>query len=397
MLHFFNPEHEMAVLNCSPYYTPPARQVKMRCDLAYLPAWYAAENDLIWVEKDLSEDFVLCLKREIGRMPEAVSRRHIGTYLSQLSQTKVALWGLSPSSVRFFEQIDRQYQLHLTLPVWHEDHRRLCSRWTATQCLEFLIAEIPQIRGEIVPQYVSDIESIQNLLKKNSGKYLVKSPFSSSGRGLLWLSGEEIDRPSRQLLSGMLKKQGSISIEKVLQKKEDFSMQFHTNGDGKVTFKGYSLFKTDPKGNYLSSVIASQQSIREVITQYISGSSIDTVKRLIMQYLSTHFAPVYAGHIGVDLMIYEENGIYLLHPCVEINVRTTMGYLALRIQKRFFDEDVHAHFQIVYSATPGEILRRHQELQSKNPVTIVNGKIRSGYVSLCPVDKDTQYLSFILN
>ncbi|MDR1121159.1 MAG: hypothetical protein LBM08_09605 [Dysgonamonadaceae bacterium] len=396
MLHFFNPGHEMAVLNSSPYYTPPVRQVKMRYDLAYLPAWYASENDFIWVEKDLPTDFLRCLEGEERSMPKAVSKQHIETYLSQLSHTKLALWGVSPSAVRFFEQIDQQYRLHLALPVWHEDYRKLCSRRTAKQCLEFLIAKMPQIRREIVPQYVSNIEDVENILKKNPGQYLVKSPFSSSGRGLLWLSGEEIDRPSRQLLSGMLKRQGNVSIEKALQKKEDFSLQFHANGDGKITFVGYSLFKTDVKGNYLSSLIASQQSIQEHIIQYISASSIETAKQFIMQYLTIHFAPVYVGHIGVDLMIYEENGTCVLHPCVEINARTTMGYLALRLQKRFFGEDGHAHFQIAYAATPGEILRRHQELQSRNPLVFANGKIRSGYLSLCPVDECTQYLSFVL-
>ena len=55
-LFLFNPENEMAIANGNPYYTPPATILKMAEDLAYLPAYYAGEEDAVWVKNGLKEN-----------------------------------------------------------------------------------------------------------------------------------------------------------------------------------------------------------------------------------------------------------------------------------------------------------------------------------------------------
>ena len=42
----------------------------------------------------------------------------------------------------------------------------------------------------------------------------------------------------------------------------------------------------------------------------------------------------YQGPLGVDMMVVEENGCRKAHPCVEVNVRRTMGWVALAIAQR---------------------------------------------------------------
>ncbi|MDR2627586.1 MAG: hypothetical protein LBC40_06100 [Dysgonamonadaceae bacterium] len=369
MLHFFNPGHETAVLNASPHYMPPAKQLKMMQDLSCLPAWYASEHDFVWTDK---------------KLPAAVNEQNIGQYQSQLLHEKVSLWGISPSAIRFFEQISQKHRLNLQLPVWSDAYGALCSRRTAKNCLQYLIARTPEIDPDIVPQHLTDIASIERILKQDPGKYLIKSPFSSSGRGLLWLSGDGMDRSSGQILSGMLKRQGSVSLEKALDKKEDFSMQFHSDGKGKIFFEGLSLFYTDAKGNYLGSLIASQKQIERIIANYMDFSLLENIREKLMQYLAGTFSTVYEGHIGTDMMIYRENGAFRFHPCVEINARTTMGFLALQLHKRLPEEDGFRYFRIIFSDTPCAILQKHRQLQAQ-----------SGYMSLCPVDESTHYLAFI--
>ena len=49
----------------------------------------------------------------------------------------------------------------------------------------------------------------------------------------------------------------------------------------------------------------------------------------------------YYGPFGIDMMIVESDNPacpYLLHPCVEINLRPTMGYAALWASRRLKDE-----------------------------------------------------------
>jgi hypothetical protein len=42
----------------------------------------------------------------------------------------------------------------------------------------------------------------------------------------------------------------------------------------------------------------------------------------------------YNGPLGVDLMIIKKEEALRLHPCVEINLRNTMGHIALLINER---------------------------------------------------------------
>ena len=47
MLHVFNPEHDLALGNFSPNFTPPASILKMRADLAVLPIWYSESSNVV--------------------------------------------------------------------------------------------------------------------------------------------------------------------------------------------------------------------------------------------------------------------------------------------------------------------------------------------------------------
>ena len=47
-------------------------------------------------------------------------------------------------------------------------------------------------------------------------------------------------------------------------------------------------------------------------------------------------APFYDGPLGIDMLVTSERNI---HPCVEINLRDTMGRVAIDIQQRIISED----------------------------------------------------------
>ena len=48
-LYLFNPEHDMALANFTPYYQPPQEIVRMGEDLSYLPLWYACPGEEVMV------------------------------------------------------------------------------------------------------------------------------------------------------------------------------------------------------------------------------------------------------------------------------------------------------------------------------------------------------------
>jgi hypothetical protein len=51
---------------------------------------------------------------------------------------------------------------------------------------------------------------------------------------------------------------------------------------------------------------------------------------------------------------------------------------------------------ITYENKTGEAYKHHCFMKKAYPLEIVNGKIKEGYLSLCPVTKETQYRAYIL-
>ena len=70
---------------------------------------------------------------------------------------------------------------------------------------------------------------------------------------------------------------------------------------------------------------------------------LDAVKEKICTLLPAIIDGKYVGPFGVDMMIAEEQ----LHPCVEINLRRTMGHVALALTPT--DDDMVRVMRIEYA------------------------------------------------
>ncbi len=387
MLHYFNPGHETAVLNASPYYTPAANQIKMQRDLAYLPAWYASPGDFIWGEE--------ARPLSLFNLPLAINQTDLARNNKLLTGQSLSLWGVSPQSLHFFKQLNEHYQLGLEIPDWKDEYRTLSSRQTSRECLKELMEKLPEINPDILPEFYTRIEDIENFIQKSQFRQLVKSPYSSSGRGLLWLPPGKISGSSAQILQGMLRKQATVSIEKVLNKQLDFSMHFTAHPSGEISFCGYSIFSTNDKGAYTGSRIASQQYMINMLSSYIDPELLINVKNNLLTILKEKYTPVYQGSIGVDMLIYEDNGTHHLHPCLEINLRKSMGYLTLQLQQKYIHEDALGYFFVDYDSKKGNIFEKHLKMQKEHPLRFRNNRIESGYLSLCTVSGQTNYRAYI--
>jgi len=394
MIHYFNPGHETAVLNASKYYQPAANQVKMQRELAFLPAWYANPNDFVWIEEALPESFL----SDIQSLDFTVKPLTIDTLeenKKQLSNQKIELWGVSPQSIYKFEKIDKQYDFGWQIPVWEKEFIRLGSRFTAYVVLDDLLALIPNLDKTLLPKFVCDMEEIEEWVVKHTGRWLVKSPLSSSGRGLVWLPPGKLARSKRQIINGMLKKQSQVSIEKASDKVMDFSMHFEIDAEHHVRFIGYSIFQTNEKGAYKNSFLASQNVLENQITAFIDRELLLKVKDALLPILQKTYAPYYSGTIGVDMLVYQINNGYRLHPCVEINMRKSMGYLAVMLHRNYLHPETQGYFYIDYDSSPGEILKKQSALKKQHPTVIENGRMVSGYLNLCPVTDTSSYHAYI--
>jgi len=395
MIHYFNPGHEIAVLNASKHYHPPAQIAKMQADLAFLPAWYASAGDFVYMETTLPDDFILpCTLLDFQVKP--VTPVDFSEDREMFQHSAVDLWGISPQSVYFFEKLNEQWNLSLAIPAWKEELRFLGSRFASQKFLAELLNHIPGIEPEIFPQFVSSVETIEQLTVQSQEQLLVKSPYSSSGRGLIWLPPAKLAQSEKQLLAGMLKKQKQVSIEKALDKQLDFSMQFEITAEGKTQFLGFSIFQTNGKGAYEKSRLDSQERLEKIITSFIDKKLLFQTQLTLNEMIREMVAPYYAGIIGIDMLIYKAGGSYRLHPCVEINMRKNMGYLAIRLTEKYLHPKSQGEFIIAYNRDPQTTVQKQYQLQKQYPLAIENRRIRSGYLSLCPVTESTNYQGYII-
>lgn len=391
-LYYFNPGHENAILNASPYYTAPANIIKMQHDLQCLPIWYASSQDYVYSEDHLPCDFHEFIKNNIQPVATIKTKKE----LDVSSTYSVHLWGISPQAIHVFKELNLSTGSLLRVPTWNQHLLDLNSRKTAQECLSLLIKDIPDISIEIIPRFFSELQNIEETVSQTKYQLLAKAPFSSSGRGLLWLPIGGLTRTERQILHGILKKQGSVSIEKILDKKVDFAMEFDIKSETEVIFEGYSVFETNNKGAYMGNYLDNQSNLESLLTSYIEPPLLNQIKQWLIKFLKTHFALYYQGCVGIDMMIYFENGYYKLHPCVEINVRDNMGLLALRISQNYMPKNTTGRFYIDFSSKENDIYNKHLQMQKEYPLVISQRKFHRGYFSLCPVSSGSKYRAYIL-
>lgn len=396
-LHYFNPGHETAVLNGSPYYMSSANVLCMQKELAFLPAWYAAPHDYVLVETLPPPHFLNNISKQVGIEVTPLTRKDISHSGNLLPSCNIQPWGVSPQSLHVYEQLCVESGWNLAIPEWDDAYTRLCSRQTAAICLRSLLNVLPEADKTIVPRFRSSLETVEAVIQNCTTPLVLKAPYSSSGRGLRWILNNRLTTSDCQWVSGILKKQGSISIEPALNKKIDFAMEFFSSGTGSIRYEGLSLFITGEQGTYTGNFLGSQSSIEQQITNLIGQDLLDEVRESLTFVLQDVYSQQYTGYLGVDMMVYEDvNKKHCIHPCVEINMRYTMGLVALRISKQILSDNSTGKLTIFYSNKPYEILDKHNELIKRQPPLFSQKKLVTGYYSLSPVTSHSKYHAYIV-
>ena len=396
-IHLFNPGHETAIFQGSINYTPPTNVQRMTKELAYLPLWYAEPEDFLFTE-EISPSFYTSLPQELKPFPSILSRKDIGDKMKMPPTLEASPWGLSPQSCHFFEKIQKSTSIHLSIPTWKNEYKQLTSRETAVKCLEIIRHILPNIIPLPAPTKIcKEIKEIEKYLILQEAPFILKTPFSSSGRGLHWLFDKTLTVKDRIWIEGAIKKQGCITIEAALDKQQDFAMEFYSNGKGDVTYQGLSVFGAGERGAYSGNILGSQNYLERYFLENF-GDTFQKIKEAVENSLKQIYGSNYIGYLGVDMLVYRDrqNGDLAIHPCIEINMRYTMGMVALRISEKFLSPLAHGEMHICYESKDGEAYEHHRFMEKNYPLKIENGKIKEGYLSLCPVTKETRYRAYIL-
>lgn len=383
-LYIFNPWHDMALANFTPYYRIPSEIVRMNNDLSFLPVWYAPENAYVKISDiNIIDTFNSQISSFVRFNPER--------FVDKCFNCDVIPWGWNPALVSSLstEGVD-------TLPDRSKlDRIRYLSG--RQRCVDVLssFSAVNGICGQAFCCYtIDDVKS--NLL--TNGNMILKAPWSGSGRGLCRVSLSTWSTNIEGWVSRILRTQGCIMAEPLYNKTCDFAMEFYSSSDGNVSFAGYSLFDTDVFGNYKQNILMSDSKIESHLLSYgISVHLLHYVRERLTDILSNLIDGDYCGYFGVDMMLCLQEGVVLLHPCVEINMRMNMGVVSRVIFNRYLSSSSQGNFIIEHYNSEGDALLSHQKMLSLHPVVIdSSGRISSGYLTLTPVLSTTRYQAYLI-
>lgn len=329
-LHIFNPDHELALASDLDNFTPPRAARRLHADLGFLPALWAEDGDAVLVDDiDYAVGVYKRVANRMGRFGRKASNVDFVTpsMLHSLDIDNVDPWGWNTTLRNYLIRHGINKSIMPSLETL-SDIRLLSHRLTSSQLLSMTKAD--GMIGEMTKCETLDEVA---LCASQYGKAVIKAPWSCSGRGVRFVDTDSLSNSNMQgWLKNMLANQGCLMVEPYYNKVKDFGMEFRCLADGRVEYLGLSLFKT-LNGAYTGNILATEQAKEEMISRYVDKALLDIIKSRISNASAKIFDGKYVGNFGVDMMIVgrdDKNG-FLVHPCVEINLRRTMGHVALGI------------------------------------------------------------------
>ena len=123
-------------------------------------------------------------------------------------------------------------------------------------------------------------------------------------------------------------------VERGYRKVAEFGALYECDTDG-AKFRGLSMFLTEARGAYTGNIVAPQHYFFSSIDSLGLLRQLDDATRQLEDVLTPMITPYYKGWLGIDMMAYEgDDGMTHLNPCIELNLRMTMGVVAMKIADR---------------------------------------------------------------
>lgn len=319
----FYPENDVALASGLSRFTAPKNAEALRCDCSFLLRWIADDDDYVIHSKadnrfgqSAAELFGLHSRRFVPGTAGSGSFRLRPWGWSAASREMLLRYGIPESALPSGPTLGNLRML---------SHRR--SSIAINSRLAASGIDIPPMPVEL---FLSD--ELSRILARGE-RLMIKAPWSSSGRGVVDSSSLKPDELLRRS-TGIIRRQGSVVVEKHLDCIENFAMLFEVS-DTKASFIGLSLFENRNGAAYAGNIVAPQNVLRQRIASLIDVSALDNLSAALENILSELVGSDYEGYCGVDMMLYrDDNGSTRIAPCIELNLRMTMGVVALILAEK---------------------------------------------------------------
>ena len=326
-LHVFNPSHDEALAAGTPYYYPSVIARKLASAWALLPALWANNGDVVWVPDDVSTSSIPDWAQHVMLVHQSDLKKAFWETVHE-----IAPWGWD-ALVR--QQLNKAGAPQTLLPNDEAlaNVRQLSSRNTTALVLPKLRQMLHEqgidtVGTSHIATSLTDVEAFIHA----HGEAMAKALWSCSGRGVFRIT-PPLSESCIGRIKRLLREQGALELEPIYNSVMDFALEFEALADGNIHYTGVSLFHTTPNGGYSGNIIAPQTALQQLLP--FSEATHQALIKACCSALAQVVDSKYVGCLGIDMMWTTDakHANPCLHPCIEVNVRRTMGQVAIDVEK----------------------------------------------------------------
>lgn len=320
-VYLFNPEHDLALAHGAHNYTAPPFARQFRYDLRLLPSWVAPAGSYIAIPDDcpIEGDRRWLHDHHLDILPVPISQ------IGDLGHCRIHPWGWD-ATVRH-----QLLQAGVSSDYLPTDEQLDWIRCLSHRRTSIAIHQALGCALSPYPVELTTVDEVTAFMRQHPGCYL-KMPWSGSGKGIYRVIDPTGDNHVPRWIEGALHRQGSLLCEVRLDRIQDFAIECMCR-DGKTMFMGYSVFDSDFHSQFGSGRVAPMEELHEMLLDMYPD--LDPVVGQVLMAIDDLIAPHYDGYLGIDMMLYrDKSGKIALNPCVEVNLRMTMGMVTAAMGSR---------------------------------------------------------------
>jgi uncharacterized ferritin-like protein (DUF455 family) len=367
VVHWYNPNaesHAAASFNGHSY-QPNKIELAMEHDLEMLTMAWSRKDDVALMRTAPSNAHLAYLKNAGFDLPEIMGAGCLaGRKLGGLRP-----WAWSPDASA--ELCGLAGDISPKLPwQWQGD----VPQWWFSKEAGCRLSELLSTMDGVDSFFFKDIDSatvkIDALLKE--GNVLLKAAYACAGRG-----HRRVEKGDDYLpwLRNVIRRHGGVAVEPWLNRVLDFSALYERREDGRVDFIGMTEMQNDAQGRYLSTKVYPKwgTGLSDELSSFMfrDAQINDFYGEKIPMELSS-LLQGYVGPVGVDAMVHRcADGSLAMRYVVELNVRMTMGRVALEIaKKRMPLKGGELRVLRKNKLAEGELCRIYNQVINNSPVVI---------------------------
>ena len=334
----FNPSCEYEIAHGGIGYAAPKVVADMTADLASTLMFVAHRDDIVLVPKRPTREWIHSMKDLGFEIPEFLERNKEKITLNLVGKKMVGElcpWGWSPQTHHDFSELGTSSAQEKVFPSGMTEilpaNGNIFSKSFAAK-----------LRGEgdlpsVIATSISDINRSITEFRATGWDVpvIIKTPFASSGRGMIRVDTEEVANAKDQTwCQRELDRSGELVIQPWVQRIADLSSQIEVTRSGEVRMIGMTRFVTTAKGQYKGHFLGKlMEGIPVECVQEWHKSFLPRFEACSQKVGEALFQAGYFGPAGVDGFLYKHHHKFGFQALGEINPRFTMGRVALGLAK----------------------------------------------------------------